>query len=88
MENSIERNDRKTLTGTVIKDKMNKTRVVEVSRTFRHSEYAKVSRRVKSFCMHDEKNETHIGDKVIMMETRPLSKTKRWRLLEIVGKTK
>ena len=88
MENSIGRNERKTLTGVVIKDKMSKTRVIEVSRTYRHSEYEKVMKQAKSFYMHDEKNESHVGDKVVMMETRPLSRTKRWRLLEIVKKTK
>ena len=88
MENKTDRNERKTLTGTVIKDKMTKTRVVEVSRTYRHAVYSKVMKQYKSFYMHDEKNESHVGDKVTMMETRPLSKTKRWRLLEIVKKSK
>jgi small subunit ribosomal protein S17 len=84
----MERNKRKVVSGVVIKDKMEKTRVVESVQVFRHAKYAKVMRRRKKFYAHDEKNESHVGDKVKIEEIRPLSKLKRWRLLEIVGKAK
>jgi small subunit ribosomal protein S17 len=67
---------------------MNKTRVVEVVRTFRHPAYKKVMRRSTKFYAHDEKGQSHVGDKVKIMETRPMSKLKRWRLVEIVEKAK
>jgi small subunit ribosomal protein S17 len=82
----MERNNRKVRLGTVIGDKMEKTRVVEVVRTFRHPAYKKVMRRSTKFYAHDEKQESRIGDTVKIMETRPLSKLKRWRLVEIVEK--
>jgi small subunit ribosomal protein S17 len=84
----MERNKRKELQGVVVGDSMNKTRKVEVVQVFRHKLYDKVLRRRKKFYMHDEKNETKIGDKVRITETRPLSKLKRWRLLEITEKAK
>jgi small subunit ribosomal protein S17 len=76
------RENKKKITGTVISDKMDKTRVVAGSRTFRHSVYQKVMRRVKKYYCHDEKNETHVGDKVRIIESRPLSKLKRWVIIE------
>lgn len=79
---------RKRRQGVVRSDKMNKTRVVEASWHVRHPLYEKVRRRRSRFYMHDEKNETHVGDKVLMEETPPLSHLKRWRLVQIVGKTK
>lgn len=84
----MERNNRKVRVGTVIGDKMEKTRVVEVVRTFRHPTYKKVMRRRTKFYAHDEQQISKIGDTVKIMETRPLSKLKRWRLVEIVEKAK
>lgn len=81
-----ERTQRKEKTGVVIKDKMDKTRVVEVTRRFKHTLYDKVLTKKTKFYVHDEKNEAHVGDKVIIMETRPLSKTKRWRLIKVTTK--
>jgi len=82
----MERNKRKIRLGVVIGDKMDKTRVVEVVRTFRHAKYEKVMRRSTKLYAHDEKNESHMGDKVRIMETRPLSRLKRWTMAEIVEK--
>ena len=82
----MERNKRKTKEGRVISDRMNKTIVVAVERHFRHPRYEKIIRRTSKLFAHDEKNECHVGDKVKVMETRPLSKLKRWRLLEILKK--
>ncbi|MBU0952675.1 MAG: 30S ribosomal protein S17 [Elusimicrobia bacterium] len=76
---------RKTVTGVVVSDKMDKTRVVKVIRTVRHSKYEKVLRIPKKFHAHDEKNETHEGDIVEIIETRPLSKLKRWRIAKILN---
>lgn len=73
----------KTFTGTIVSDKMQKTRVVEVERVKVHPKYKKRFRAHKRFKAHDEKEEYHTGDKVIIQESRPLSKEKRWR---IVGK--
>jgi len=81
-----ERNKRKIKTGVVIQDKMDKTRVVEVDRVFRHKRYDKVLRRSTKFYVHDEKNESHVGDKVSIMEARPLSRLKRWNLVQIIEK--
>lgn len=83
----MERNKRKTKEGRVISDRMNKTIVVAVERHFRHPRYEKIIRRTSKLFAHDEKNECHVGDKVKVMETRPLSKLKRWRLLEILKKS-
>jgi small subunit ribosomal protein S17 len=63
---------------------MEKTRVVVVERTFRHPRYARVVKRSVRFKAHDEKNESHVGDRVLIVETRPLSKDKRWRIQEIL----
>lgn len=81
----MERN-KKTKTGVVVSDKMDKTIVVAVERFVRHPVFKKTVRRSKKFKVHDEKNESAVGDKVKIIETRPLSKEKRWRLLEIVEK--
>ncbi|TET40336.1 MAG: 30S ribosomal protein S17 [Elusimicrobia bacterium] len=77
---------RKIRIGKVVSDKMEKTRIVAVERLFRHSRYQKVIKRRKKFMVDDPKNESHIGDKVRIAETRPLSKRKRWRVLEILNK--
>ena len=74
----------KILTGAVTSNKMNKTIVVKITRITKHPKYKKVIRKYSSFKAHDEKNEAKIGDKVRIMETRPISKEKRWRLIEIV----
>lgn len=75
---------RKERVGIVVKDKMNKTRVVEVTRLYAHPLYGKVVRQRKRYKAHDEKNEAKTGDKVRMVETRPISKDKRWRIAEIL----
>ena len=76
---------RKVRQGVVVSNKMNKTIVVLVERTVTHPVYKKVVRRSQKYHAHDEQNTSKIGDVVRIMETRPLSKTKRWRLLEVVG---
>ena len=83
-----ERNLRKTMTGTVVSDKMDKTVVVAVQRNVSHSKYGKTVKTTYKLKAHDEKNECNIGDTVKVMETRPLSKDKRWRLVEIVEKAR
>jgi small subunit ribosomal protein S17 len=82
-----ERGKRKCRTGIVVSDKSDKTRLVSIERTYRHSLYDRVLRSKSKFAVHDEKNISHIGDTVKIMESRPLSKTKRWVLVEIVNKT-
>jgi small subunit ribosomal protein S17 len=82
------RKQRKTRTGKVISDKMDKTIVVAIEDLVKDPKYGKVMRRTVKIHAHDEKNECGIGDKVSVMETRPLSKTKRWRLVEIIEKAK
>ena len=77
-------NRRKFLSGVVVSDKMQKTRVVQVRWSSKHQMYTKTIRRAKKFKAHDEKNAAHVGDVVNMMETRPLSKDKRWVIVEIV----
>ena len=79
---------RKTRTGVVESDKMDKTIVVEIRTRVKHPLYGKIMNRTKKFKVHDEKNECGIGDTVRIMETRPLSKDKRWRLVEIIEKAK
>ena len=74
--------------GRVLSNKMNKTVVVSVERSVTHPLYRKVLRRISKFKAHDEKQEAHIGDTVRIMETRPLSATKRWRVVEILEKAK
>ncbi len=78
------RGRRKVFIGTVVSDKMDKTVVVKVERTFRHPVYGKVVKSHKKFYAHDEDNRCKIGDVVKIMETRPLSKLKRWRVVEIL----
>lgn len=74
----------KTRVGLVVSDKMSKTRVVAVERSFRHAQYERVIKRTSRFKAHDERNEAHVGDRVLIVETRPLSKDKRWRIKEIL----
>ena len=83
-----ERNLRKTRTGVVVSDKMNKTIVVAVRDNVRHPLYNKIVKKTYKLKAHDENNECKIGDTVKVMETRPLSKDKRWRLVEIVERVK
>jgi small subunit ribosomal protein S17 len=83
-----ERNRRKTRVGLVVSDRMDKTIVVAVEDFVRHALYGKAVKRTKKFKAHDEENQCNIGDKVRIMETRPLSKDKRWRLVNIVEKVK
>ena len=78
------RGKRKVRRGTVLKDRMDKTVVVRVERTLRHPEYEKVVKLAKKHAAHDEKNEARVGDMVEIMETRPYSKTKHWRLVRII----
>lgn len=84
----MERNFRKTRIGRVVSDKMEKTIVVAVETKVRHPLYGKTVNRTTKFKAHDENNEAKINDRVSIMETRPLSKDKRWRLVEIVEKAK
>jgi small subunit ribosomal protein S17 len=82
------RNDRKVREGLVVSDKMDKTVVVAVENRFKHRLYGKVVRRTSRLKAHDEQNACGIGDRVLLMETRPSSKTKRWRVVEILEKAK
>ena len=88
MSEVVERNLRKTRVGKVVSDKMDKTIVVAIEDNVKHPVYGKVIKRTVKFKAHDENNECGIGDKVMIMETRPLSKDKRWRLVSIVEKVK
>ena len=83
-----ERNMRKVKVGKVVSDKMDKTMVVAVEDSVKHPLYKKIVKRTKNLKAHDEKNECKIGDRVEIMETRPLSKDKRWRLVEIIERAK
>lgn len=83
----MDKTRRKTRTGVVVSDKMQKTVVVKVERSTRHPLYKKIIRRYKKFKAHDENNSAKTGDMVKIIETRPLSKEKRWRLLEILKKS-
>ena len=85
---SHERPYRKTLRGYVVSDKMDKTIVVEVEERVKHALYGKVMTKTQKFKAHDEENIAGIGDRVLLMETRPLSASKRWRLVEILEKAK
>lgn len=85
---TTERNRRKSRVGMVVSDKMDKTVVVALEDSVRHSLYGKSVKRTKKVKAHDETNECNIGDKVRIMETRPLSKDKRWRLVNVVEKVK
>ncbi|MBQ7751553.1 MAG: 30S ribosomal protein S17 [Clostridia bacterium] len=84
----MERNNRKTKIGKVVSNKMEKTIVVAIEESVKHALYGKVVKRTYKLKAHDEENACGIGDKVKVMETRPLSKDKRWRLVEIVEKAK
>lgn len=81
-----ERANRKTLEGRVVSDKMDKTRVIEIRWSKRHPEYEKVMKRQTKVYAHDEKNETHAGDRVRVMQTRPMSRLKRWRITDVLEK--
>ena len=85
---TIERNRRKTRVGKVVSDRMDKTIVVSIERLVKHPQYGRYVRRRAKFKVHDEKNECRIGDTVRFMETRPISKDKRWRFVEIVERAK
>lgn len=80
------RNDRKVMIGTVVSDKMDKTVVVAVVTNVKHKIYSKIQKKTYKLKAHDENNECHVGDKVKVMETRPLSKDKRWRVVEVMEK--
>ena len=84
----MERANRKTKMGRVVSDKMEKTIVVAVETKVRHPLYGKIMNRTTKFKAHDENNDAKVNDRVIIMETRPLSKDKRWRLAEVVDKAK
>lgn len=83
-----DRNMRKTDVGKVVSDKMDKTVVVAIENSVKHKLYNKIIKRTVRLKVHDEKNECAVGDRVRIMETRPLSKDKRWRLVEIIEKAK
>ena len=83
-----ERNQRKVREGLVVSDKMDKTIVVAVEDRVKHALYGKVLRKTSRLKAHDEQNQCGIGDRVLIMETRPLSATKRWRLIEVLEKAK
>jgi small subunit ribosomal protein S17 len=82
------RNARKVREGIVVSNKMNKTIVISIVERVRHPKYAKFVSRTKKLYAHDEKNDAQIGDRVRVMETRPLSKQKRWRLVEVLERAK
>nr|WP_263053509.1 30S ribosomal protein S17 [Catenulispora acidiphila] len=88
MENTEERGARKVREGYVVSDKMEKTIVVEVEDRKKHPKYRKVVRRTTKLKAHDEQNTAGVGDRVLLMETRPTSATKRWRLVEVLEKAK
>ena len=85
---SEERNLRKNRVGIVVSDKMDKTVVIAIEEHVKHQKYGKVIKRTIRLKVHDEKNECGIGDKILVAETRPLSKDKRWRMVEIIEKAK
>jgi small subunit ribosomal protein S17 len=85
---AAERGARKVRTGVVVSDKMDKTVVVRIDRQVRHALYQKTVRRSSKLSAHDETNDAHLGDTVRVMETRPVSKSKRWRVIEIVERAK
>jgi small subunit ribosomal protein S17 len=88
MTNTAERGQRKVREGFVVSDKMNKTVVVAVEDRVKHPLYGKVVRRTSKLKAHDEANACGVGDRVLLMETRPLSATKRWRVVEIIERAK
>lgn len=85
---TMERARRKTRVGVVISDKMQKTVVVKVETTTRHPLYGKTMRKVKKYKAHDERSEAREGDKVLIADTRPLSKEKRWRVVQVLEKAR
>jgi small subunit ribosomal protein S17 len=85
---SVDRGDRKVREGIVVSNKMDKTVVVSVEDRFKHPLYGKVVRRTSKLKAHDEQNSCGVGDRVLLMETRPLSATKRWRVVEILERAK
>lgn len=87
-EATTARNLRKTRTGKVVSDKMDKTVVIAIADHVQHPLYKKIVKRTVKIKAHDENNECRIGDRVLVMETRPLSKDKRWRVVEIIEKAK
>ena len=78
--------ERKTREGVVVSDRMQKTRVVRIERVFRHPQYQRVITRSKKLKAHDEANASRVGDRVLIEETRPVSRDKRWRIREILGR--
>jgi len=87
-EQQVTRNARKTREGLIVSDKMDKTVVVAVEDRVKHALYGKVLRRTSKLKAHDQNNECGMGDRVLIMETRPLSATKRWRVVEILERAK
>jgi small subunit ribosomal protein S17 len=87
-EQTAQRGRRKVRVGVVVSEAMDKTVLVRIDRTMRHPRYKKTVRRSANLAAHDETNDAHVGDTVRVMETRPLSKTKRWRIVEIVERAK
>ena len=87
-DDAAERNTRKTREGLVVSDKMDKTAVVAVIERVRHAKYGKFMMRTKKLYAHDETNDVNIGDRVRLMETRPMSKNKRWRVTEVLERAK
>jgi small subunit ribosomal protein S17 len=85
---AAQRGDRKVRTGVVVSDRMDKTVIVRIESQKRHPLYGKTVRRSSRLAAHDEANQAHVGDVVRVMETRPLSKSKRWRVVEIVEKAR
>lgn len=88
METTEKRNLRKERVGVIVSDKMDKSIIVAVERKVKHPMYGKFVKKTSKFVAHDEKNECHVGDTVKIEETRPLSKTKNWRLVEILERAK
>jgi small subunit ribosomal protein S17 len=85
---ALERGRRKVRTGVVVSEAMDKTVLVRIDRQVRHPRYDKTVRRSSKLAVHDETNDAHVGDTVRVVETRPLSKSKRWRLVEVVERAK
>ena len=88
MEQETVRNQRKQRTGVVVSNKMNKSITVAVDRQVKHPIYGKFIKKTRKYMAHDENNDANIGDRVRIMETRPLSKNKNWRLVEIIERAK
>jgi len=84
----MDRNTRKIRTGRVISDKMDKTIIVKIERTMKHPDYGRIIKQFAKLYAHDEKNDARLGDSVKIMETRPLSSLKRWRLVDIIERAK